>query len=146
MPGASIKYVSTPDRHGWSIRGKDGKERFFIGEDSNDSQQGFKATTTLAVGGGTSLTKLFRTIGTLPLTNVGTLLSAIATIGGVASAGIDVGDSIIVNPKAALVAGVIIADNYIPTTNVVLVKLANIINTQVGSQPLQSCDILVVRS
>ena len=91
------------------------------------------------VGGGGNISLIKKFTGTLPATTVGTGQTGVATMTGVASAGIAVGDIVFGNAKGALSDGGI-AGWIVPTTNVVTARLSS------GAFPNIGVDIVVLRT
>lgn len=98
----------------------------------------------MKVGGGGTLTYFDCFTGTIALSAVGTNTVTVATISGLGSAGIAVGDLILVNAKAAI-AGVMMGQGWIPTTNVVVVPVVNPSDIGGGSLPAVGVDVFVTR-
>ncbi len=101
---------------------------------------------TLKVGaGGGALTLRMKVTGTISLAAVGTCGVGVATMTGIGSSGIAVGDLVTVTPKAAI-SGVGFVGAYIPTTNVVNVYVVNPDILSAGSLPAVGIDAHISRS
>lgn len=102
--------------------------------------------TRVQVGGGGTISYMAKFTGTIPLTNVPTAGAAVATMTGVGSSGIAVGDLLSYNLKAASIAGIGIVSCIVPTTNVVVFKVLNPAIDTAGSQPPVGVDVMVTRT
>ncbi len=100
------------------------------------------AIESLVVGGGTSFVSMQHFVGTLPLTNVGTTLTAVCTL--VHGATVTTGCRVFISPKAALAQGVILAGGYVPSTSCVNIVVGNIAPVTGGSQPAIGVDVLAI--
>lgn len=152
-----------PTNKRWEVGGKNKNRPIFFADESGlgsdvgirSSQTGsfnavnanaFVNTARVIVGGGT-ISLIKKLLGTIPLINVGTNSVAVATITGMGSAGIAVGDTIYPTVRAAgLVAAVIMGQAWVPTTNVVNIALSSPAINTAGSQSPVGIDIVVVRS
>ena len=90
------------------------------------------------------ITTELRKIGTTPATTIGSLTSAIATISDMT--GLEVGDHLVVNSKAALLAGIAIAYARVPAANTAVVCLLNPNAASVATQAAVGWDVLAIRS
>ena len=99
--------------------------------------------TNLILGGGT-ISLITKVTGTIVLAAVGTNAVAVATVTGLGSAAIAVGDMVTVTPRAAI-TGVLLGLGWIPTTNVVIVPVCNPSGVGGGSLPAVGVDVLITR-
>jgi hypothetical protein len=95
--------------------------------------------------GGGQITLVAKVTGTIALAAVGTATTGVATMTGVGSAGVAVGDIIRIMPKAAQAGGVAISGPYIPTTNVINVYVTNPQPNTAGSLVAVGVDALILR-
>lgn len=144
---AHVQYVKRPEsgEEGWEIVGEDGKARLFIGANVIKALEHFQIpSSTFALGGGSALSKAYKISGTLPLTNVGTMSSAVVTLSGMT--GLATLDSVVVCPRVALAAGLGIMQAYVPAANTLNVVLGNYLSNSVASQPAIIADVFAVRA
>ena len=133
MPKPNIDF--NPRTQQWEFKGRDGMVKARVDE----AGVGFG-------NAGNVLSRLIKLTGTLPLTNVATAASAVATITGMT--GIAVGDIIAaVNPKAALTdTNMVLSNERVLTTNVVNVTVVNNRSTSSGSLAAVGIDVLAIRA
>lgn len=145
--GRAQNWYFNPVNQAWEVRGKAGTVRASIDEVGVYGVNARFTTGTLAianianlkVAGGGTISLIQKFTGTLPTVTVGTGQTGIATMTGVGSAGIAVGDMVFGNAKAAL-SDSGIAGFIVPTTNVVTARLTS------GVFPNVGVDIVVVRT
>ena len=96
------------------------------------------------IGGGATLSLVTKLTGTLALAAIGTGAMAVATVTGMGSAGVAVGDLIFGNPKAAL-SRIGLVGWFVPTTNVVNAYIMNPSDQGGGSLPAVGVDLTQIR-
>ena len=95
---------------------------------------------------GTDIAKILLLIGTLPaIAAVGSGATAVATITGVASAGIAVGDRVTGQPLAAFAGHLGLGGFFVPTTNVVNAYIQNTKPDSAGSLIPKGIALTVIR-
>ena len=121
----------------WELKGKG------IGSPALWANDGGIGVPGLTLGAG-RVSLIQKITGTIPLTNVGTVASVTATLTGMT--GVAIGDIVIPTVKSTgLVAGVSLDGAWVPTTNVVNIKLNNVSLSTGGSQSALGVDVLVIR-
>ena len=153
--GRAQNWYFNPVTQAWELRGKTGKPIAQFGEAGLNT---FEKTATIAnvnvgstltvnnlvAGGGGAVSFMDKIVGSIALAAIGTAGVAVATVAGLGSASIAVGDIVSVNPKAAI-SGIGLAGVHVPTTNVVNVYVVNPSDTGGGSLPAVGVDVLVAR-
>ena len=149
-----LEFHWNPQSARFESKGRDGLIKAYVSESglgADNAAVGSTATirtgaiARLAVGGGETLTKVHKFVGTsLALAAVGTGIIAVGTILGAVCA---VGDSVFGVPKTDRSAGGIgIAGFRVPTTNVINILVQNSIQDSAGSYPGAGFDMTVFSS
>jgi hypothetical protein len=141
----------------WTFRGSNGNPAAYIydggfvfpektGTIANVNVGTLATLNTTKIGGGTTITKVAKHTGTIALAAIGTSAIAVATVSGLGSANIAVGDLIFYTLKGAATAASVFAGKaYIPTTNVVCIDVGNTLDTGGGSLPAVGVDIVQIK-
>lgn len=106
---------------------------------------GLANLAVLQVAGGATISYMKKATGTIALAAVGTMTTAVATVTGMGSVGIAVGDIVTFNPKAA-VTGVLLGNAICPSINNVNITVLNPAIDSAGSLPAVGVDVFWTRS